>query len=470
MPMWVLDMATYNFIDVNEAAIKHYGYSRQQFLSMNALDIRPEEEKKRFVQLDRSTSNALRNTGIWKHLKQDGSVIYAEVSSHEMIINGKNARLVLSIDVTERKKAEERLDFALDAGQIGIWELDLITNISVRNLRHDQIFGYENVLPDWSMQKFLDHVHPDDVANVETSFYKALVTGIWVVEIRIYWPDSSLRWALINGKVIGEINVKPIKMLGTILDITQSKKAEEEILQLNNDLEQKVQTRTRELYSANKEMESFSYSVSHDLRAPLRAIYSYSQILAEEYKTGLDEEGNRLLSRVMFNAKKMGLLIDQLLEFSRMGKMPLDKSNISMNKLVTDVINELGQSNKYYQNIKVGNLGYAVADEVTIHLVFQNLLMNAIKYSSKKENPLVEVGIIKTDKGQAWFVRDNGAGFDMTYYEKMFGVFQRFHRQEEFEGTGVGLAIVQKIILKHGGQVWAESVVNQGATFYFTLQ
>lgn len=470
MPMWVLDMATYNFIDVNEAAIKHYGYSRQQFLSMNALDIRPEEEKKRFVQLDRSTSNALRNTGIWKHLKQDSSVIYAEVSSHEMIINGKNARLVLSIDVTERKKAEERLDFALDAGQIGIWELDLITNISVRNLRHDQIFGYENVLPDWSMQKFLDHVHPDDVANVETSFYKALVTGIWVVEIRIYWPDSSLRWALINGKVIGEINVKPIKMLGTILDITQSKKAEEEILQLNNDLEQKVQTRTRELYSANKEMESFSYSVSHDLRAPLRAIYSYSQILVEEYKTGLDEEGNRLLSRVMFNAKKMGLLIDQLLEFSRMGKMPLDKSNISMNKLVTDVINELDQSNKYHQNIKVGNLGYAFADEVTIHLVFQNLLMNAIKYSSKKENPLMEVGIIKTDKGQAWFVRDNGAGFDMTYYEKMFGVFQRFHRQEEFEGTGVGLAIVQKIILKHGGQVWAESVVNQGATFYFTLQ
>jgi light-regulated signal transduction histidine kinase (bacteriophytochrome) len=163
-------------------------------------------------------------------------------------------------------------------------------------------------------------------------------------------------------------------------------------------------------------------------------------------------------------------LIHNLLEFSKMAKTTLNKKNIDVDKVVRDVIVELNQANKYHQNIHVGQLGTAIADELTIQLVFQNLLMNATKYSSKKASPLVEVGVTETEKGSAYFVKDNGAGFDMTYYDKLFDVFQRLHSQEEFEGTGVGLAIVQKIILKHGGQIWAESVLNHGATFYFTFQ
>lgn len=470
MPMWVLDLPSLLFVDVNEAACIHYGYSREEFLTMSASDIRPADERERFLNFDHSPSNGMLRAGIWKHLKKDGSVIFVEINSHEMNIGPKKARLVLSIDITERKKAEERLDFALEAGHIGIWELDITNDSSVRNLNHDQIFGHDELMPAWGTRDLFTHVHPEDIAKVKDSFETALITNTLMVETRITWPDQSIHWILITGKVIMNHIKKPSKILGTVIDITKLKQAEAEIRALNNALEQRVLSRTRELYLANKELESFSYSVSHDLRAPLRAINGYSQILQEDYKDKLDEEGVRLLGRVMFNAKKMSRLIDDLLEFSRLGKKTLNKTTIDLGKIVEEVVHELSQSDKYHQNIVLGNLGTAIADEVTIRLVFQNLLLNATKYSSKKENPAVEVGVMETKKGTTWFVKDNGAGFDMAYYDKLFGVFQRFHRQDEFEGTGVGLAIVQRIILKHGGEVWAESVVNEGATFYFTLQ
>jgi len=190
----------------------------------------------------------------------------------------------------------------------------------------------------------------------------------------------------------------------------------------------------------------------------------------EDYKDKLDEEGSRLLDRVMFNANKMGHLIDNLLEFSRLGKKALNKTTVDLDKIVKEIIYDQVQSNKYHHTINIGKLGIAIADKVTIQLVFQNLLLNAFKYSNKKEHPVIEIGVMETDKGTTYFVKDNGVGFDMTYYDKLFGVFQRLHRQEEFEGTGVGLAIVQRIILRHSGQVWAESAVDKGATFYFTLQ
>lgn len=470
LPMWVLGLPSLKFIDVNEAASIHYGYTQQEFLSMYAYDIRPEDEKKRFIEYDHSPDKGLRNTGIWKHVKKDGSLIYAEVNSHTMTIDNKAARLVLSIDITHRKNAEERLDFALEAGQIGIWELDLVNNIAVRNLQHDQIFGYEEIQPVWNIKKFLGHIYPDDKEKVENSFMQSLITKSWMVETKIIRTDNVCKWILIKGKIIEDNNGKPLKMLGTIIDISILKSAEAEIRALNSELEQRVEVRTRELHAANKELESFSYSVSHDLRAPLRAINGYSQLLQEDYTSILGDEGNRLLSRVMFGAKKMGRLIDDLLEFSRLSKKSLHKTTVDMTKIVKDIIEDLRQTGKYHHHIITGKLGTAIADGVTIQLVFENLLLNAVKYSSKKENPIVEVGVMETEKGATYFVKDNGAGFDMTYSDKLFGVFQRFHSQEEFEGTGVGLAIVQRIILKHGGQVWAESVLNEGATFYFTLQ
>ncbi len=470
LPMWVIEIPSFRFLDVNEAAIGHYGYTRKEFLSMTAVDIRPDDEKQRYIQHDHSVTNGLSYNGIWKHLKKDGSLIYVDINSHEMNIGESKGRLILSQDVTERKKTEERLDFALEAGKIGIWELDLQTDTAVRNLIHDQIFGYTEMIPEWGMERFLPHLHPDDFETVQNSFNEALTTRNWLIETRIIWSDQSVHWILINGKLIGDNKSAPLKMLGTIIDITNRKKVEEEVRGLNNELEERVKMRTRELHAANKELESFSYSVSHDLRAPLRAINGYSQILLEDYENKLDEEGKKLLGRVAFNANKMGHLIDDLLDFSRLGKKALNKAEIDLDKMVKDIINDQSQINKYQHIVNIGKLGTAIADEGTIQLVFQNLLLNAFKYSSKKEYPVIDIGMLETDKGTTYFVRDNGAGFDMTYYDKLFGVFQRLHRQEEFEGTGVGLAIVQRIILRHSGQVWAESALDEGATFFFTLK
>ncbi len=470
MPMWVLELPSLKFIDVNEAATVHYGYSREEFLSMSAMDIRPDEEKLRFINFNRLGATGLLNTGIWKHLKKDKSIIYVDVNSHEMNIGDQQARLVLNIDITERKKAEERLDMAMEAGKIGIWELDMIKDISVRNGRYDQIFGYEKMIPTWGRKDFFEHIYFADRAMVEKAFEQALVSGNFYVETRIITENKSIRWIIATGKIIKDNLKNPSKMLGTVINITELKTAEERIILLNNDLEKRVQLRTRELHSANKELESFTYSVSHDLRAPLRAITGYSQLLNENYKEQLDDEGKRMLGRVILNTKKMGQLIEDLLEFSRLGKASLNKKHIDLAEIANDVITELTQSsNNFHHKITLGKLGIGCADQVIIRHVFENLLQNAIKYSSKNENPKIEIGITETDKGTTYFVKDNGAGFDMAYYDKLFGVFQRLHRQDEFEGIGVGLAIVQRIILKHGGEIWAEGKVDEGATFYFTL-
>ena len=470
LPMWVVDLPSLKFIDVNEAAVTKYGYNRDEFLNMTAKDICPEHEKSRVQLIEKAEKGSGKNKVLFQHLKKDNSVIEAEIISHGITVNNKHAIMVVSVDVTERNKVAERLDFALESGKIGIWEINFTNNTSVTSLLHDQIYGYNQPVKQWSIDILKTHIHPDDSIRVERSFKELLMIQKGIIETKIIWPDKSIHWILLSAKIIADVDSKPLKMFGTVLDITNIKKAEEEIGILNNELEERVQVRTRELFSANKELESFSYSVSHDLRAPLRAIYGYSQILVEDYNSSLDEEGNRLLNRVMFNAKKMGLLIDDLLAFSRLGKAALKKSELDLNIIVNDVIAELSQSSKYHHKIITGNLGNAFADKATLYLVFQNLLLNATKYSSKKDNPLVEVGVTETDKGHTYFIKDNGAGFDMTYYDKLFGVFQRFHRQDEFEGTGVGLAIVQKIILKHGGQIWAEAKVNEGACFYFTLQ
>ena len=467
IPMWVIESSTQRFLDVNEAALAHYGYSRQEFFSLSFSDIRPSDEKIKILNFDHSDSGGVLNSGFVKHLKKNGSVIYVESNSHELMFGNRPALLVTSIDVSERKKAEERLEVALEAGKIGIWEMDMVNDSSIRNARTDQIFGNEQ--SDWSKKTILEQVHGQDERQVRKAFEEALLVKTLNIEFRIVLPGDNIRWIIITGKIVEDNLLNVQKMLGTVIDITDYKRAEEKIRMLNNDLEQRVKRRTRELDAAVKELESFSYSVSHDLRAPLRAINGYSQILNENYKERLDEEGQRMLSRVMINTKKMGQLIDDLLEFSRLGKASLKQDLIDLNPVVQEAITELGNVVSPGYKITLSDLGMAYADRVIIRQVFQNLLSNAIKYSSKKENPEISIGITETEKGKAYYIKDNGAGFDMTYYNKLFGVFQRLHRQDEFEGTGVGLAIVQKIVSRHGGEVWAEGVPDVGATFFFTL-
>ncbi|HEV8282890.1 MAG TPA: PAS domain S-box protein [Chitinophagaceae bacterium] len=253
--------------------------------------------------------------------------------------------------------------------------------------------------------------------------------------------------------------------IGFVSDITYRKKAEKKIEQANKELEKAVQ----KLHQVNKELESFSYSVSHDLRAPLRAINGYAKIIQEEHYTQFDDELKRLFSIIQNNAKRMGTLIDDLLNFSRLGKREVKKEPVDCSKLVREVLKEFESSGKVNAQLSVNSLASAEGDPALLFQVFANLISNAIKYSSKKEKPTIEIGSFETEAECAYYVKDNGSGFNMEYAHKLFGVFQRLHSDEEFEGTGVGLAIVQRIITKHGGRVWAEGQLGIGATFYFSL-
>lgn len=254
------------------------------------------------------------------------------------------------------------------------------------------------------------------------------------------------------------------------MEVEARRQAEEALRGLNEELERRVVRRTAELEASNKELEAFSYSVSHDLRAPLRGIDGFSRILLEDHADRLDQEGRRVLNVIRGETQHMARLIDDLLAFSRIGRKEISRGFIDMSVLAESAIKELKPEARGRRvEFTVGALPAAPGDRTMIRQVMANLLSNALKFTRPRAEARIEVGGGIEGTESFYYVRDNGVGFDMKYAGKLFGVFQRLHSASEFEGTGVGLAIVQRIVLKHGGRVWAEGKVNDGATFYFTL-
>jgi signal transduction histidine kinase len=247
-------------------------------------------------------------------------------------------------------------------------------------------------------------------------------------------------------------------------------RAQGELSDLNAELETRVRRRTAELEASNKELEAFNYSVSHDLRAPLRAIDGFSQALLEDYGDRFDEEGRDHLGRVKAAANRMGELIDSLLKLSRLSRCEMVVRPVDLSAIATEVVQDLRDSEPERSvEVSIQSDVMALCDQVLLHSALENLLGNAWKFTGRTENAHIEFGSTEAEGESVYFVRDNGAGFDMAYSNKLFGAFQRLHGQGEFPGTGVGLATVGRIVWRHGGRVWAEGVVGKGATFYFTL-
>ncbi|MCB9079064.1 MAG: GHKL domain-containing protein [Anaerolineaceae bacterium] len=293
---------------------------------------------------------------------------------------------------------------------------------------------------------------------------KAGAAGLSVVTAILLWPLMPKALALPSPSQLRQSNEY------LQLQISERQRAEAEIRRLNNELEKRVIERTAQYEEANQELEAFAYTVSHDLRAPLRAINGFGNIVLKDYHTQLPAEVQRYLNLMRDNAQQMGHLIDDLLTFSRLGRQALKKKTVNMTDLVQLVIKKLNVDQEERQiNIKVIDLPPCQADATLLKQVFINLLSNAIKFTCGRKVAEIEVGYQKKDGEIVYFVKDNGVGFEMEYAHKLFGVFQRLHRAEDYEGTGVGLAIVHRIIQRHGGEIWAESVVDQGATFYFIL-
>jgi PAS domain S-box-containing protein len=368
-------------------------------------------------------------------------------------------------------KTQESITLAQKVAMIGTFEIDAATNRTIWTPGQEQIYGLVEGTFGGTREDWMAMLHPEDRAHAVSAVETAIAThSAYSDEFRIVRRDGAVRWIRARGRVfygqLGEFR----RLVGVNLDITDQKHREAEIIALNAGLERRVEERTRDLTSSNKELESFSYSVSHDLRAPLRHIDGFARILAEEYGEGLPQEGRNYLARILKSATDMGKLIDSLIKLAHLGRRELICENVNLSELVKSVIADLPPSEPS-RNVewRIEALPAANCDSDLLRIVLTNLLSNALKFSRTRTAAVIEVGTIPQNGELVYFVKDNGVGFDSQYADKLFGVFQRLHAQDQFEGTGIGLATVQRIIHRHGGKIWAESAPDIGAVFYFTL-
>jgi PAS domain S-box-containing protein len=373
---------------------------------------------------------------------------------------------------TARKREEEnlrRMATVVRDSNDAITIQDFEGKITAWNHGAELMYGYSE---EEAFIKNIDLLTTPDKVEEQKDFIRCLIAGeaITSFETQRVTKDGRVLDVWMTVTKLMDDAGKPVGLASTERDITEHKRVVEEVHKLNVELEQRVAERTVQLEAANKELEAFAYSVSHDLRAPLRAVDGFSRILLEEYQSELSPDAQNYLNLVRSNTAQMGRLIDDLLTFSRTSRQALAKRDVDTSEIVRQVLEELhGELAGRKVEVIVGALLHCQADPAMLKQVFFNLISNAVKFTCKKEEAQIEIGSINNDGITTYFVKDNGVGFDMRYYGKLFGVFSRLHSESDYEGTGVGLALVQRIVHRHKGRVWAEAEVEKGATFYFTL-
>ena len=470
---------TLTFVNQNYCA--YFGTPREALLGFNFLDFIPAEDRDAVRQHFQSLT--LENPAVsYEHqvTGPDGALRWQRWTDRALFDSSGRVLEYQSVgeDITtyrqaqaEMQSSQEQMRQALRAANAGAWEWDIQSNITRWTEENFLVMGLEPGSVEPSYQTWLSCIHPDDRKQASGQITKAVEYRANLdMDFRVLWPDGSVHWVKDIGKMRFDSAGEPTALYGIQIDITAQKQIEQEIRTLNEELERRVQERTAELEEANRDLESFAYSVSHDLRAPLRGIYGYSRLLAMDTESRLSGEAVELIANIHKYTDAMSTLIDGLLHFSRLGRRPVSKQLVSMDAMAREVTARLLEQEKERQvQVSYGDLPPALADPALLEQVWANLVGNALKYT--RPCPLAEIEIgSQVQEGQtAYYVRDNGVGFDMKFADKLFGVFQRLHRAEDFEGTGIGLANVKRIIERHNGRVWAQAAPDQGATFYFTL-
>ncbi|MFB9844867.1 PAS domain-containing sensor histidine kinase [Mucilaginibacter ginsenosidivorans] len=457
----------------NDNFCKISKYSREELIGRDHRIINSGFHTKEFI---RSLWVTIANGKIWrgelKNKAKDGTYYWVDTTIVPFLDElGKPYQYVaIRADITTRKDTEVHLQKSLKEISDYKYALDESSIVAITNQKGVIQYANDNFC---KISKYpREELIGQDHRIINSGFHsKDFIRKLWVTiangkiwrgELKNRAKDGSYYW--VDTTIIPFLDEqgKPYQYIAIRADITGRKMVEEENIKLNQDLEIRVKQRTEEL-------EAFSYSISHDLRAPLRAVNGYARMLEEDYSGSFDEEGKRLLNVVQDNARKMDTLINNMLAFSKVGKKEINRSIIDMRSLAEDVWAELSKDPKCKAKAEIGELQQAIADRSLINQVWVNLLSNAIKYSANTPEPVVKIHSERKRDMIIYSVADNGVGFDMRYADKLFGVFQRLHSSEDFEGTGVGLAIVHRVITKHGGNVWAEGEVGKGAIFRFSL-
>ncbi len=477
------------YVSINQGFTQIMGYTEADAIGKTSLELHiwdDPEDRKRLLE-------GLQNNGVVQNLearfrRKDGGLKDGLMSASIINLNGAPHILSITRDITERKRAEEALQKSETLYRRAIEVAGAVPYLqsydeSSTSVYYDFIGEGIRQITGYGPEEFTDQLWNsiteerkllEDLAaypwNEAVRRVRAGESPIWKCEHRIRARDGKVHWVFEAAVELMGKNGMAYGSIGLFQDITARKQVEESLQLLNEQLEQRILERTVQLDAVNKDLEAFSYSVSHDLRAPLRAIDGFARMLQELQAEQLSEGGRELLTRILVNTKRAGAMIDDLLRFSRLGRQAVVKQTVDMGEIVRSALGTFQIEQEKQPQIILHDLPACQGDPSLLMQVWINLFSNAFKYSRKRDHAEIEAGCQVDEKGEAiYYIKDNGVGFDMRYANKLFGVFQRLHSESQFEGTGVGLALVQRIISRHGGRIWAEAEPDKGATFYFTL-